>query len=351
MRIKAHEGRVKPSVMSLLERYVRHAQLHECTVSFNSANRDAGSVSLPWRLGSQKWQFCELSTGDLLQIISTRVKAIRQHRLLSGAYFAIHLVLRGRLSYARLGERSPHTAIGPSGMVVNHGVADDIGLVIQPGNLEVLTFFYDSHRMDRIIRNSPALQSFMALTRNVSTAGDRQYSALFPIDLHIFGDLIGELKRLAGSDFGARQRLSFERLSIGLLETFLNYAVNLFGLTAPGEPPRNPNPQVLAANELALNPPKGLLRTKEAARYLAMSESKFKAFYKAETGMSYKQFRSQVRQNKARLLLQNSNLPIEQIAEHLGYSHLSSFCRCFKRIEGVTPSEVRQRSLLEIRRG
>jgi AraC-like DNA-binding protein len=343
MRMSAIKGRARWEDVSLLERYVRHAQLHDCFVSFDSTHRDAGSVSLSRRLGSQKWHFCELPTGELLQIISTRANAIRRHRLLSGEYCAMHLVLRGRLSYARLGERSPHTAIGPSGMIVNHGRTDDISIVIQPGALEVLTFFYHSRRMTRIIQNSPALQRFMAGGSNASTTGEQQYSGLFPIDLHVFSDLIAELRRSARPDFGARQRLDFERLSIVLLETFLIYVENLFKLTTPGEPLRNPSTQVLAANELALNPPRGLLRTKEAARHLAMSESKFKAFYKAETGQSYQQFRIQARQNKAKLLLHNSNLPIEQIAELLGYSHLSSFCRCFKRIEGTTPSEVRRR--------
>jgi AraC-like DNA-binding protein len=309
-------------------------------VSFSDANRDAGSVSLPKPLRSQSWYFCELANGELVQVISTRVAAARRHTLLSGEYFAIHLILRGRLSYVRGDGRNVHRANGPSGMVVRHGSAEDISLDIQPGHLEVLTFYYEVSRIEWLIRNSGAVRRFLAFSHDASLE-ERSFSALFPIDMHLFNDSIAEFTRSTECGFSVTRRLGLERLSIAVLETFLRHAESLF--KAAGNADRQePNPLILAANDLALNPRKRALRTREAARHLAMSDSKFKAFYKAETGLTYQQFRVQTKQNKAKLLLQNSILSIDQIAEVLGYSHLSSFSRSFKKLEGVTPSEVRR---------
>lgn len=49
-----------------------------------------------------------------------------------------------------------------------------------------------------------------------------------------------------------------------------------------------------------------------------------------------------VREELARLLLANPQLPVESIAERLGYAESSTFLRAFKRWTGTTPSALRR---------
>ena len=42
-------------------------------------------------------------------------------------------------------------------------------------------------------------------------------------------------------------------------------------------------------------------------------------------------------------MLESDELPIDEIAEEVGYSDLASFRRLFRRLSGLTPSEYRRR--------
>ena len=73
------------------------------------------------------------------------------------------------------------------------------------------------------------------------------------------------------------------------------------------------------------------------ARRANLSES---AFYKrcvAETGLSPKQFMQRKRMEQARILLRYSGMPIQSIAEQLGYSSIFSFSKAFRKEFGKSP--------------
>jgi AraC-like DNA-binding protein len=59
-------------------------------------------------------------------------------------------------------------------------------------------------------------------------------------------------------------------------------------------------------------------------------------------GYSFKQLTDEVRASLAAQHLSNSNKPLTEIAEILGYSELSAFSRFFQRIYGKSPSEWRR---------
>lgn len=63
-----------------------------------------------------------------------------------------------------------------------------------------------------------------------------------------------------------------------------------------------------------------------------------------EEGASYKDLSSSIRKDKAVELLKTTDLPIEQIAERLGYSNLSNFYRAFRSWTGDTPGNFRKRA-------
>ena len=59
-------------------------------------------------------------------------------------------------------------------------------------------------------------------------------------------------------------------------------------------------------------------------------------------GMSPRQYRSQLKYKRARLLLLDSNLSVQRVAELLGYTDLAHFSRQYKRWSGVSPLEWRR---------
>ena len=57
---------------------------------------------------------------------------------------------------------------------------------------------------------------------------------------------------------------------------------------------------------------------------------------------SFQHLLDEVRYDKARQLLLNTDLPIYLIAEQLGYSETASFRHAFQRWSGLAPSELRR---------
>lgn len=65
--------------------------------------------------------------------------------------------------------------------------------------------------------------------------------------------------------------------------------------------------------------------------------------FKHSEGMSYNEYLNQVRIERAKQLLQSGSKKIFEIAAQVGYQDESYFNRCFKRMEGITPTEYRAR--------
>ena len=77
-----------------------------------------------------------------------------------------------------------------------------------------------------------------------------------------------------------------------------------------------------------------------------MSESRFSHVFKEETGISFMEYVGMVRMEKARELLQNTDLRINEIAEQIGISNPNYFSAQYKKRTGQSPNEFR-RSLME----
>ncbi|MFD1557248.1 AraC family transcriptional regulator [Paraburkholderia silviterrae] len=61
----------------------------------------------------------------------------------------------------------------------------------------------------------------------------------------------------------------------------------------------------------------------------------------SEAGTSFDEIREEVREDLAVKYVQQSNLPLAEISEMLGYSQQSAFSRAFKRLRGMTPRQLR----------
>jgi AraC-like DNA-binding protein len=66
--------------------------------------------------------------------------------------------------------------------------------------------------------------------------------------------------------------------------------------------------------------------------------------FKDEFGERFIDFLAQVRVERAKELLDTTNVAIQDVANRVGYEHALSFIRMFKKISGVTPGEYRQRN-------
>lgn len=73
-----------------------------------------------------------------------------------------------------------------------------------------------------------------------------------------------------------------------------------------------------------------------------LSVSRFAHLFKQNTGLSPHAFYAQIKANKARDLILNSELNISEIAENLGFSDIYYFSRFYKKYFGVSPNKHRK---------
>lgn len=73
-----------------------------------------------------------------------------------------------------------------------------------------------------------------------------------------------------------------------------------------------------------------------------MSESYLSQFFKEQVGINYFDYVESARMKSAKEMLIRTDLPIQEIASQIGYNLSSTFCRAFKRINGVSASNFRR---------
>jgi AraC family transcriptional regulator, melibiose operon regulatory protein len=80
----------------------------------------------------------------------------------------------------------------------------------------------------------------------------------------------------------------------------------------------------------------------DIAAYFRYHPNYISAVLKKATGKSFKELLQNQRLNKAALYLSNSDLPIPEIAEEVGYSSVSFFYKKFNEVFDQTPKEYRE---------
>jgi len=87
----------------------------------------------------------------------------------------------------------------------------------------------------------------------------------------------------------------------------------------------------------------GTCTLRSLSRELGISESYLSRLFRDETGENFNAFLQRMKMERAaQLLLGSAAIRNKDVCELLGYRDTQSFCRCFKRHFGVTPSEYRK---------
>ncbi len=80
----------------------------------------------------------------------------------------------------------------------------------------------------------------------------------------------------------------------------------------------------------------------EIAEELKISNNYLSAIFKQSTGISFTRYLTKVRLEKAKELIEDSLLKIQDIAVMVGYEDQNYFSRVFRRQYGISPSEMRE---------
>ena len=86
------------------------------------------------------------------------------------------------------------------------------------------------------------------------------------------------------------------------------------------------------------NPPSA----EELANECCLSTSRFIHLFREVTDRSLTEFITGLRVEKAKELLETTDMPVREIAEAVGYENQNYFSRCFRKLEGCSPVEYRK---------
>ena len=68
----------------------------------------------------------------------------------------------------------------------------------------------------------------------------------------------------------------------------------------------------------------------------------FSSLFKKETGSNFVEYLSEIRMNRAKDLLKETNMSIAAVCEAVGYNDLKHFTKSFKKAAGIKPGEYRK---------
>ncbi|MCD1260124.1 response regulator [Paenibacillus athensensis] len=91
--------------------------------------------------------------------------------------------------------------------------------------------------------------------------------------------------------------------------------------------------------ELHLREPIGL---REVAEQVHLNPSYFSSLFKEKTNLTFSEYVTRSRVQRAKHLLLNTAMPVSAIAEEAGYQTVKYFTTLFKEYEGMTPSQFRK---------
>ncbi len=90
------------------------------------------------------------------------------------------------------------------------------------------------------------------------------------------------------------------------------------------------------------------LSTRKLGILVELSESRLRHLFAAQTGVSLQQYLGGLRLDRAKQLLEGTQLTIDEVAIEVGWQDRSHFERRFKRAYGTTPAQYRTAQRLNV---
>lgn len=84
------------------------------------------------------------------------------------------------------------------------------------------------------------------------------------------------------------------------------------------------------------------VRASDVAAKLGLSVSRFGHVFRTQTGLTFRQYVRAARLVRAKMLLRDMRLRVEEVAWRCGYAHSSNLDREFEREFGLSPSAYRR---------
>lgn len=151
--------------------------------------------------------------------------------------------------------------------------------------------------------------------------------------------LQAELRHAADGELSDLHLLS--RLFTALAD-LAELTVTPLALRALGSPGKQAKPRIEAVCNFLETHHEEPISLGDAAGAAHMSPSAFSRFFTANMGRTFVDYLTEVRIQRARTLLLNSDLPITEIATRSGFTNLSNFNRRFRGRQGLSPTQYRR---------
>ena len=84
------------------------------------------------------------------------------------------------------------------------------------------------------------------------------------------------------------------------------------------------------------------ISAQQLADMVYLAPSYLSSLFKKETGQNLSKYIKQYRMEKARQMLEDTNMKIVCISEKVGYPNVSYFCQSFREYCGVSPQKFRE---------
>ncbi len=206
------------------------------------------------------------------------------------------------------------------------------------GNKEYTTFdiHYDLHYLEQIAEPYPRLSAFVNhVIRNRPTTLCINNQLATP-------EMMSGIRQILQNNYSAAVRKSFlESKVIELLILAVDKAEqNKFEKTISLTP--YDKERIEEARMLLLNTPEAYESVIALARKVGINDFKLKKGFRQLYGCSVFDYLQQVRMQKAKILLEETLIPIADIAYMSGYNDPPNFTAAFKRQYGLTPMDTRK---------
>lgn len=85
------------------------------------------------------------------------------------------------------------------------------------------------------------------------------------------------------------------------------------------------------------------LKLGEVAEHVGMSESYFSRYFKRVMGEGFSEYLNKIRVEKAKDLLKEQRITMQETAERVGYSNAAYFTQIFKNLTGMSPKAFQKK--------